>query len=110
MKKVALAAAAAAMLVLGPAQAQEKVVKIYNWSDYIDPQVLEDFTAKTGIEVVYDLFDSNEVLETKLLAGSTGYDLVVPTGYLPRPADPGRHLPAARPSPRSRTGPISTPT
>ena len=55
------------MLVLGPAQAQEKVVKIYNWSDYIDPQVLKDFTAKTGIEVVYDVFDSNEVLETKLL-------------------------------------------
>ena len=43
--------------------------------------MLEDFTAKTGIQVVYDVFDSNEVLETKLLAGSTGYDLVVPTGY-----------------------------
>ena len=81
MQKFALAVAAAALLVLGPAQAQDKVVKIYNWSDYIDPEVLKDFTAKTGIGVVYDVFDSNEVLETKLLAGSTGYDLVVPTSY-----------------------------
>ncbi len=82
MKILALAAAAVLLACgLGPAQAQEKVVKVYNWSDYIDPQVLEDFTAKTGIKVVYDLFDSNEVLETKLLAGSTGYDLVVPTAY-----------------------------
>ncbi len=81
MNKLALAVAAAALLALGPAQAQDKVVKVYNWSDYIDPEVLKDFTAKTGIEVVYDIFDSNEVLETKLLAGSTGYDLVVPSSY-----------------------------
>lgn len=80
MRELALAAAAAALLVFGPVQAQENVVKVYNWSDYIDPEVLKDFTAKTGIEVVYDVFDSNEVLETKLLAGSTGYDIVVPTG------------------------------
>ena len=97
MKKVALAAAAAAMLALGPAQAQEKVVKIYNWSDYIDPQVLKDFTAKSGIEVVYDIFDSNEVLETKLLAGSTGYDLVVPTGnFLARQIQAGIFAPLDR--------------
>ncbi|MEM6489757.1 MAG: polyamine ABC transporter substrate-binding protein [Pseudomonadota bacterium] len=62
------------------AAAQDQVVRIYNWSDYIDESVLEEFTAKTGIEVVYDTFDSNEVLETKLLAGGTGYDIVVPTG------------------------------
>ena len=80
LQRLALAAVAL-VLGLGPAMAQEKVVKIYNWSDYIDPQVLTDFTAKTGIEVVYDLFDSNEVLETKLLAGGTGYDIVVPTGF-----------------------------
>lgn len=83
MNRIALAAAAAALLALAApaALAQDKTVKIYNWSDYIDPQVLTDFTARTGIEVVYDVFDSNEVLETKLLAGSTGYDLVVPTGF-----------------------------
>jgi putrescine transport system substrate-binding protein len=81
VKRLALAALAFLALSLGGAHAQDKVVKIYNWSDYIDPQVLEDFTAKTGIQVVYDLFDSNELLETKLLAGSTGYDLVVPTAF-----------------------------
>jgi putrescine transport system substrate-binding protein len=63
----------------GQGGAEEKVVNVYNWSDYIDPGVLKDFEAKTGIKVNYDVFDSNEVLETKLLAGSTGYDIVVPT-------------------------------
>jgi len=58
--------------------AEEKVVNVFNWSDYIDPAVLEQFTAETGIKVNYDVFDSNEVLETKLLAGKTGYDVVVP--------------------------------
>jgi len=61
------------------AQAEDKEVRVYNWSDYIDPKILEDFTKETGIKVVYDVFDSNEVLETKLLAGKTGYDVVVPT-------------------------------
>lgn len=72
-------AVAAALLPL-PAGAQEKVVNVYNWSDYIDASVLEEFTKETGIKVVYDVFDSNEVLETKLLAGGSGYDVVVPTG------------------------------
>jgi putrescine transport system substrate-binding protein len=58
---------------------EEKVLNVYNWSDYIDPTVLEEFTRETGIKVNYDVFDSNEVLETKLLAGSTGYDIVVPS-------------------------------
>jgi putrescine transport system substrate-binding protein len=58
---------------------EEKVVNVYNWSDYIDPSVIEDFQKETGITVKYDVFDSNEVLETKLLAGSTGYDIVVPS-------------------------------
>ncbi len=58
---------------------EEKVVNVYNWSDYIDPTVIEDFQKETGIQVKYDVFDSNEVLETKLLAGSTGYDIVVPS-------------------------------
>ncbi len=58
---------------------EEKVLNVYNWSDYIDPTVLEAFTGETGIKVNYDVFDSNEVLETKLLAGSTGYDIVVPS-------------------------------
>lgn len=60
--------------------ATEKVVHVYNWSDYIDDTVLQDFEKETGIKVVYDVFDSNEVVEAKLLAGSTGFDVVVPSG------------------------------
>lgn len=59
--------------------AQERVVNVYNWSDYIDSSIITDFTKETGIKVVYDVFDSNEILETKLLAGGSGYDVVVPT-------------------------------
>ena len=65
-----------------PATAQpERVVNFYNWSDYIDPTVLDDFTKETGIKVRYDTFDSNDTLEAKLLAGKSGYDVVVPTAY-----------------------------
>jgi len=56
-----------------------KVLHVFNWSDYIDDAVLQDFEKETGIKVVYDVFDSNEVLEAKLLAGSTGFDIVVPS-------------------------------
>jgi len=74
-----LALSAAALLISTSAYAQERTVNVYNWSDYIDESILADFTKETGIKVVYDVFDSNEVLETKLLAGGTGYDLVVPS-------------------------------
>ena len=70
--------ALAALFALG-AQAQERVVNVYNWSDYIDSSIIDDFTKETGIKVVYDVYHSNEILETKLLAGGTGYDVVVPT-------------------------------
>jgi putrescine transport system substrate-binding protein len=70
----------AAALALFAAAAQAEVVNVYNWSDYIDDDILTAFTAETGIDVVYDVYDSNEILETKLLAGGTGYDVVVPTG------------------------------
>lgn len=77
-----LAATAFAVVSLAAAaQAEDKVVNIYNWSDYIDNSILDDFTKETGIKVVYDTFDQNETLETKLLAGKTGYDVVVPTAY-----------------------------
>jgi len=81
------AAAVFAIVLLMPGgsaaaqRAQERVVNFYNWSDYIDPTVLEDFTRETGIKVKYDNFDSNDMLETKLLAGQSGYDVVVPTAY-----------------------------
>ncbi|NVP55026.1 polyamine ABC transporter substrate-binding protein [Mycoplana rhizolycopersici] len=78
---LATAAVIALSAVIGvQAEAQERVVNVYNWSDYIDESILADFTKETGIKVVYDVFDSNETLETKLLAGGTGYDVVVPTG------------------------------
>jgi putrescine transport system substrate-binding protein len=57
----------------------EKVLNVYNWSDYIEPTVIEAFEKETGIKVNYDVFDSNELLETKLLAGRTGYDVVAPS-------------------------------
>jgi putrescine transport system substrate-binding protein len=57
------------------------VVNVYNWSDYIDPEVIKGFEQETGIKVQYDVFDSNEVLETKLLTGNSGYDVVVPSAY-----------------------------
>lgn len=62
-----------------PAMDAEKVLFVYNWSDYIDTTVIDDFEKEYGIDVTYDVFDSNEVLETKLLAGKTGFDIVVPS-------------------------------
>lgn len=62
------------------ASAAEGKLHFYNWSDYIGEETIPTFEERTGIDVTYDVFDSNEVLEAKLLAGSTGYDLVVPTG------------------------------
>ncbi|KQT52373.1 spermidine/putrescine ABC transporter substrate-binding protein [Aureimonas sp. Leaf454] len=86
----ALVASTVLSLVATAAFAQEKVVRVYNWSDYIDDSILKDFTKETGIEVVYDVFDSNEILETKLLAGGTGYDVVVPSAeYLGRQIEAG---------------------
>jgi putrescine transport system substrate-binding protein len=77
----AILASLACAVAIGRAPAHERVVNVYNWSDYIDPHVLADFTRETGIKVRYDTFDANETLETKLLAGHSGYDVVVPTGY-----------------------------
>ena len=63
------------------APAQQRSVNFYNWSNYMAPGVLEQFTRETGIKVSYDTFDANETLETRLLAGKSGYDVVVPTAY-----------------------------
>lgn len=73
-----LATAATFALAAGMAAAEE--VRVYNWSDYIDEELLTKFSEETGIDLIYDVFDSNEVLETKLLAGGSGYDVVVPSG------------------------------
>ncbi|MDF3193030.1 extracellular solute-binding protein [Pseudomonas sp. 1928-m] len=65
--------------VVSAAHADNKVLHVYNWSDYIAEDTLDNFQKETGIKVVYDVFDSNETLEAKLLAGSSGYDIVVPS-------------------------------
>jgi putrescine transport system substrate-binding protein len=78
---VLLALAVLLLSGLASAPAKERVVNFYNWSDYIAPTVLDDFSKETGIKVRYDTFDSNDTLEAKLLAGKSGYDVVVPTAY-----------------------------
>jgi putrescine transport system substrate-binding protein len=90
-----LAAALAASLAAAPVFAEDKLLNIYNWSDYIAPDTVKNFEAATGIKVNYDVYDANEVLEAKLAAGHTGYDLVVPTAspYLAREAAAGLFLP-----------------
>ena len=80
MIRTLFASLAVGLALLSGATAQERVVNVYNWSDYIDPKVLEDFTKETGIKVTYDTYDNNEIVETKLLAGKSGYDVVVPSG------------------------------
>ncbi|MBF8293422.1 MAG: spermidine/putrescine transporter substrate-binding protein [Steroidobacteraceae bacterium] len=73
---------------------EDKILFVYNWSDYIGETTIAEFEAKTGIKVTYDVFDSNEVLETKLLAGKTGYDVVVPSAnFLERQIQAGVFLP-----------------
>src|ERR1700758_3717918 len=73
---------ASLIALLSPStSADQRKVNFYNWSNYIAPGVLEDFTRETGIKVVYDTFDANETLETRLLAGKSGYDVVGPTAY-----------------------------
>jgi putrescine transport system substrate-binding protein len=75
----------AAGLMAGAAQAQEeKVLNIYNWSDYIAEDTVKNFEKETGIKVRYDLFDNNEILNSKLVAGKSGYDIVVPTAQWAR--------------------------
>ncbi|MEH6738732.1 MAG: polyamine ABC transporter substrate-binding protein [Sulfitobacter sp.] len=78
MIKSLLTGTAAVALLAGTAFAEE--VRVYNWSDYIDEDLLAKFEEDTGIKLIYDVFDSNELLETKMLSGGSGYDVVVPSG------------------------------
>ncbi|KZX76165.1 spermidine/putrescine ABC transporter substrate-binding protein PotF [Oleiphilus sp. HI0009] len=75
-----LTAASVLGIFASSAVAEKKDVFFYNWSDYIAENTIENFQKESGIKVVYDVFDSNDVLEAKLLAGRTGYDIVVPSG------------------------------
>ena len=80
--KLAVGLLTAGLLAIGVTSAhaqEEKVLNIYNWSDYISPDLIKNFEKETGIKVRYDNFDSNEILHAKLVAGKTGYDIVVPS-------------------------------
>lgn len=81
--KSALLVASSCMMLLSFSIAgaePSRQLNIYNWNDFIDPAVIEAFTKETGIKVKYDVYDNDEILQTKLLAGGSGYDLVVPSG------------------------------
>ena len=82
LKKLGLALAASALLLAGAARAADpKVLNIYNWSDYIAEDTIKNFEKETGIKVRYDTYDNNEILHAKLVAGKTGYDIVVPGSH-----------------------------
>src|SRR5690625_6824477 len=72
------------------ANAQNKVVNVYNWAEYTAPDTLSGFESTTGIKVRYDVYDSNDTLQAKLLTGKSGYDVVVPsTHYAARQIEGG---------------------
>ena len=82
LKQLGLALAAGALLLAGAARAADpKVLNIYNWSDYIAEDTINNFEKETGIKVRYDTYDNNEILHAKLVAGKTGYDIVVPGSH-----------------------------
>ena len=90
MKKLLLASAV--VLAAGGVAAAQGTLNIYNWSDYIAEDTIANFEAETGIKVTYDTYDSNEVLEAKMLVGNSGYDLVVPTSdFLVRGMEAGAY-------------------
>lgn len=70
------------LLLALPVHAEEKVLNLYSWADYVAPETLQRFEKETGYTVRYDTFDTTEVLETKLLTGGSGYDVVVPSSSL----------------------------
>lgn len=83
-----------AALATLPFAASAQSINVFNWSDYIAPDTIEKFTAATGITVNYDVYDSNETLEARMLAGSSGFDVVVPTSdYLQRQIAAGVYQP-----------------
>ncbi len=89
LKKVGLAAAIIVGFS-GAAMAETETLNVYNWWDYINPEIVKSFETETGINVNYDVYDSNEGLEAKLMAGNSGYDVVVPSGsFLERQAKAG---------------------
>ena len=90
---LAIGLLAAAAILLGAAAAQaeeEKVVNVYNWVDYIGETTIQDFEAETGIKVVYDTYDASETVDAKMMAGHSGYDVVLHGSHLDPAAGQGR--------------------
>jgi len=101
MRSICFAAALCSVAVfsasLPAAQAAEGVMKMYNWSDYMGPDTLKEFQQDSGIKVEYDIFDTNEMLEAKMLSGHSGYDLVVPSSqFLSKQIRAGAYQPLQR--------------
>ena len=97
MRVSSLAAALCMAAVLPQVQAADAMVKMYNWSDYIAPDTLKNFEQDSAIKVQYDIFDTNEMLEAKLLSGHSGYDLVVPSSqFLSKQIRAGAYQPLQR--------------
>lgn len=97
--KQLLAPLVAAVLCAGtlPAQAEQRTLRVYNWFDYITPQTLTDFQKDSSVKLVYDIFDTNEALEAKLLTGNSGYDVVVPSNvFLAKQIEAGVFQPLDR--------------
>ena len=80
IKQMLGAALCGATLLSGAVQAKE--LRVYNWADYILPEVPKDFQKESGIQITWDTFETNEALEAKLLTGNSGYDLVIPSWVL----------------------------
>nr|WP_236010359.1 MULTISPECIES: polyamine ABC transporter substrate-binding protein [Pseudomonas] len=74
-----LSGAVVSMLICGASLAEERTVRIYNWIEYLPPEILKSFEEETGIRPIYDVFDSVETLQSKLLTGNSGYDVVYPS-------------------------------
>jgi len=96
--KRSMAPALCAMLLCGAVQAEERTLRVYNWFDYITPKALDDFKAQNSqVKLVYDIFDTNEALEAKLLTGNSGYDVVVPSNvFLAKQIEAGVFQPLDR--------------
>ncbi|MXR38352.1 polyamine ABC transporter substrate-binding protein [Craterilacuibacter sinensis] len=94
MQKTTIAIALATLLGSSLTQAASKELNVYNWSDYIAADTIPNFQKETGIKVRYDVYDSNEILQAKMLTGKSGYDIVVPTTmFLPRQIEAGLYQP-----------------
>ena len=103
------ASALVAMPYVRRARAEDQVLNVYNWADYIGETTIEDFQSATGISVTYDTYTSAEEMEAKMLAGSTGYDVVFMSGSQAAKLHQGEGLPEDSTGASCRAGRISIP-